>query len=48
MIAIALGLLAFSWYVASLLQRRVAVSQAVAERVRDGDLTTPVVDRAHD
>ncbi|MBK6387386.1 MAG: MCP four helix bundle domain-containing protein [Rhodoferax sp.] len=47
-IAIALGLLAFSWYVASLLQRRVAVSQAVAERVRDGDLTTPVVDRAHD
>ncbi|MBP8019647.1 MAG: MCP four helix bundle domain-containing protein [Hylemonella sp.] len=47
-IAIALGLLAFSWYVANLLQRRVAVSQAVAERVRDGDLTTPVVDLSRD
>jgi methyl-accepting chemotaxis protein len=41
-------LLAFSWYVARLLNRRVAVSQAVAERVRDGDLTVAVVDTARD
>jgi len=45
---IALALLAFSWYVARLLNRRVAASQAVAERVRDGDLTAAVVDASND
>lgn len=47
-VLIALGLLAFSWYVAQLLRRRVALSQAVAERVRDGDLSFAVVDDARD
>ncbi|ABM32819.1 methyl-accepting chemotaxis protein [Paracidovorax citrulli] len=47
-VAIAAGLLAFSWYIANLLQRRVEQSRAVAERVRDGDLTVPVVDTARD
>ena len=42
----ALGL--FSWSVASRLRRRVAVAQASAERVRDGDFTQPVVDDARD
>ena len=46
--AIALGLLAFSWYIGSLLKRRVTASQVVAERVRDGDLTTPVIDSGRD
>ena len=41
-----LGLL--SWHVASVLGRRVAVSRAVAERVRDGDLTVAVHDDARD
>jgi methyl-accepting chemotaxis protein len=41
-------LMAFSAYVASLLRRRVALTQAVAERVRDGDLTTSVNDDARD
>ncbi|ADX46803.1 methyl-accepting chemotaxis protein [Paracidovorax avenae] len=47
-VAIAAGLLAFSWYIANLLQRRVEQSRGVAERVRDGDLTVPVVDTARD
>jgi methyl-accepting chemotaxis protein len=41
-----LGLL--SWYMASVLGRRVAISRAVAERVRDGDLTVAVRDDARD
>ena len=41
-----LGLL--SWYLASVLGRRVAISRAVAERVRDGDLTVAVHDDARD
>jgi methyl-accepting chemotaxis protein len=41
-----LGLL--SWYVAGVLGRRVAASRAVAERVRDGDLTQAVHDDARD
>ncbi|MDO9031969.1 MAG: methyl-accepting chemotaxis protein [Hydrogenophaga sp.] len=41
-------LMVFSTYVASLLRRRVALTQAVAERVRDGDLTTSVNDDARD
>ncbi len=47
-VAIALGLLAFSGYMAHLLKRRVADSRRVVERVRDGDLTVPVVDGARD
>jgi methyl-accepting chemotaxis protein len=47
-VVMALALLAFSWYVARLLTRRVAASQAVAERVRDGDLTVAVVDASRD
>ena len=46
--AIALGLLSFAVYIERVLKRRIAVSQAVAERVRDGDLTHPVVDTARD
>ncbi|MBU4507635.1 MAG: MCP four helix bundle domain-containing protein, partial [Gammaproteobacteria bacterium] len=41
-------LMVFSAYVAALLRRRVALTQAVAERVRDGDLTTSVNDDARD
>ncbi|MDP2075689.1 methyl-accepting chemotaxis protein [Hydrogenophaga sp.] len=47
-VLIALLLVGFSWYVGRLLSRRVAVTQAVAERVRDGDLTVPVVDDSRD
>ena len=46
--AIALGLLSFAVYIERLLKRRIAASQAVAERVRDGDLTQAVVDTARD
>jgi methyl-accepting chemotaxis protein len=45
---IAVALMAFSWYVASLLRRRVMVTQGLAERVRDGDLTVAVVDNTRD
>ncbi len=38
----AIGLIAFSTYVATLLRRRIAVSQEVVEKVRDGDLTVQV------
>jgi methyl-accepting chemotaxis protein len=47
-IAVATGLMVFSWYIAGVLRRRVGVSQAVADRVRDGDLTVPVTDNARD
>ncbi len=46
--AVALGLVLFSWHIGSILRRRVLESQAVAHRVRDGDLTTPVVDSGRD
>jgi methyl-accepting chemotaxis protein len=46
--AVAAGLLVFSWTIARLLQRRVAISREVANRVRDGDLTVPVSDEAND
>ena len=46
--AIAAGLMAFAWYVGRVLQRRVAQAQAVAARVRDGDLTGEVIDTATD
>jgi methyl-accepting chemotaxis protein len=42
------GLVLFAWYLGRTLRLRVAGSCAVAERVRDGDLTQPVVDRRHD
>ncbi len=45
---IAFGLIVFSWYVGSVLQRRVTQAQVIATRVRDGDLTGQVVDRAND
>jgi len=47
-LAIAVALLAFSTYVATVLRRRVATTQAVAERVRDGDLSSAVQDSAND
>ncbi len=46
--AVAVGLLIFSWHIGATLKRRVSESQAVAHRVRDGDLTTPVVDTGRD
>jgi len=49
LVAVAIvGLSLFSWHVARVLGRRVAVSRAVAERVRDGDLTCAVTDDARD
>ena len=45
---IALALLAFAAWVAAQLRRRLSLSQSVAERVRDGDLTRPVRDDGHD
>ncbi|CAM8636828.1 Tar Methyl-accepting chemotaxis protein [Comamonadaceae bacterium] len=47
-ILIALMLIGFASYVSRLLVKRVAVSQAVAERVRDGDLTERVFDDGRD
>jgi methyl-accepting chemotaxis protein len=47
-IATMIGLMVFSWYVSRVLQRRVATSREVAERVRDGDLTMSVRDEAKD
>jgi methyl-accepting chemotaxis protein len=47
-IASIVGLGLFSWYVGRVLRQRVAVSREVAERVRDGDLQTPVRDDAQD
>ncbi|OHE62339.1 MAG: chemotaxis protein [Thiobacillus sp. GWE1_62_9] len=46
--AVAAGLLVFSWTIARVLQRRVAISREVANRVRDGDLTMAVRDEAND
>jgi methyl-accepting chemotaxis protein len=45
---IAMVLLSFSVWTAALLRRRVALSQSVAERVRDGDLTTTFSDEGKD
>ena len=44
----AIGLIAFSTYVATLLRRRIAVSQEVVEKVRDGDLTVQVRNDTND
>jgi methyl-accepting chemotaxis protein len=43
-----IGLVLSSGYVARTLRRRVALSQTVAERARDGDLSTPIHDDARD
>jgi methyl-accepting chemotaxis protein len=45
---IALSLLAFTWSIARTLRQRVSMSQDVAERVRNGDLTQTVHDTASD
>jgi methyl-accepting chemotaxis protein len=45
---IAVGLMLFAWYITGVLRRRVEQSQQVAERVRDGDLMTPVMDSSRD
>jgi methyl-accepting chemotaxis protein len=42
------GLALLSWHVACVLGRRVAAARAVAERVRDGDLTVAVQDGGRD
>lgn len=47
-IAVVVTLVVSTWYVALVLRRRVAESLAVAERVRDGDFTLPVVDASRD
>ncbi|AOG23401.1 methyl-accepting chemotaxis protein [Acidovorax sp. RAC01] len=46
--AVAVGLILFSWHIASTLQARVSQAQAVAARVRDGDLTGAITDTVHD
>jgi methyl-accepting chemotaxis protein len=43
-----LSLAVFSWHIASLIRNRLSEAHMVAERVRDGDLSTPVVDTARD
>ncbi|CAN7522810.1 methyl-accepting chemotaxis protein [Acidovorax sp. LjRoot194] len=45
---IAVGQLVFSWHIAATLKHRVIESQAVADRVRDGNLTVPVTDSSRD
>ena len=47
-VAVAAVLLTFAWYLTGVLRRRVAESQVVAERVRDGNLTVPVEDHGRD
>ncbi len=46
--AIAVALMVFAWYVGSVLKRRVTEAQVIAVRVRDGDLTGEIIDRAND
>ena len=47
-LAVAVCLLGLSWSIARVLRQRVQMSQQVAERVRQGDLTVPVSDAARD
>lgn len=47
-LAIAIGLIAFSWYIARVLRNRVMQSQVVAERVQNGNFMLPVTDYARD
>jgi methyl-accepting chemotaxis protein len=44
----ALGLIAFSWYIAGILRRRVLVAQEVGVQVRDGNLAMAIRDDARD
>jgi methyl-accepting chemotaxis protein len=46
--AVAVGLLAFSWYIARTLRGRVLASQQVADRVQRGDFTVAVQDAVLD
>ncbi|MDR3481599.1 MAG: methyl-accepting chemotaxis protein [Burkholderiaceae bacterium] len=46
--AIAIGLIAFSWYIKRVLRERVFQSQEVAERVKNGNFTIRVSDNARD
>ncbi|HRK57644.1 MAG TPA: methyl-accepting chemotaxis protein, partial [Burkholderiaceae bacterium] len=45
---VAAGLTVFAFYITNALRRRVAETQQVAERVRDGNLTVPVNDDGRD
>ena len=47
-VAAKVGLLLFAWHFAARLNSRIAASRGVADRVRDGDLTQPVLDTARD
>jgi methyl-accepting chemotaxis protein len=47
-VAAMLGLALFAWYLGAVLRGRVAVSQRVAEQVRDGNLAVATQDRARD
>ena len=48
LLAAVVALASLSWHVAHLLQRRIGQARAVAEQVRDGDLTIRTVDSARD
>jgi methyl-accepting chemotaxis protein len=47
-VAAVIALAWFGWYIGGVLRRRVAQTQEMAERVRDGDLATAVKDEARD
>ena len=47
-VATVVGLILLAWHIGAALSRRVAQTQAVAERVRDGDLSTEVHDGTRD
>ena len=47
-VAVAMGMLAFSCYISRLLLHRIAVAQSMAEKVRDGDLTRNAADSRRD
>ncbi|MFN7726918.1 MAG: methyl-accepting chemotaxis protein [Rubrivivax sp.] len=47
-VALKVGLVLFAWHFAARLNSRIEASRHVADRVRDGDLTQPVVDTARD
>ncbi|WP_294638254.1 methyl-accepting chemotaxis protein [uncultured Aquabacterium sp.] len=46
--AVGCGLVAFSWFMARSLRRRVAQAQVVADRVKEGDFSVPVLDDVRD
>lgn len=47
-VVIAIGVIAMSIYIGRVLVRRIEESEQVAARVRDGDLTVPVIDNGRD